>query len=542
MNRADHTTLVSLGLGEADMRTMGLWELPAAQPSQLVDAYLRRSNKKEDLATLRGHLRDIVRWAAAEGVLIRHVWFEQLSASKSYVRRHEFEKATQAVLDGESKTLAVWKTDRFDRRGMGAVGRMLDEFDMRRARLVSVSEGLDSSKGGRMVFAILSERAREEAKDIALRVKIGHDSHKAENRRGTGKPPFGLFSKRGSGTVEPHWTEFAAARRIAELVLSGMPTEPTAHTVNAEGIRTRGGHTFTGAAVSKLVQSPLFAGMVPQRERNVDDYGNPLGTWKGYGEPALDERGQPRLCGTGVVTPAEWYRMRALIRERTSEDRQKGKPGAKYLGTSVYHCGRLGEADALCLAPMAHRGGRYRCQARQTRGESVCLGVTTLASRIDFAVGQAWQRHVTALEPSDPVLMTIGRRWLAFSDPETQARKEGAMSALAAAQGRVQRLEDDYYLHGKLTEERYEELAAGQRATIETMSATLEALDRATDLSPLLDGDTLAESWEAASVPDRRMLLRCALGAHGVTVGPAARQGDTSPIEGRLAYDWISQG
>ncbi|MEU9109429.1 recombinase family protein [Streptomyces xanthophaeus] len=64
------------------------------------------------------------------------------SASKTYVRRQEFEKATQAVMDGRSKMLGVWKTDRFHRRGMGAVGRKLDEFDRRQSRLVSVSEGL----------------------------------------------------------------------------------------------------------------------------------------------------------------------------------------------------------------------------------------------------------------------------------------------------------------------------------------------------------------------------------------------------------------
>src|SRR5690606_40039290 len=70
------------------------------------------------------------------------VWFEQLSASKYYVRRQEFEGATRAVFDGLSKVLAFWKTDRFDRRGMGAVGRMLDEFDRR-------SEERRGGKGGR---------------------------------------------------------------------------------------------------------------------------------------------------------------------------------------------------------------------------------------------------------------------------------------------------------------------------------------------------------------------------------------------------------
>ena len=289
-----------------------------------MDAYLRRSNKKEDLTTLRGHLRDLVRYAKGEGLQIRHVWFEQLSASKAYVRRREFEGCTQAILDGLSKTMGVWKTDRFDRRGMGAVGRMLDEFDKRRARLVSVSEGLDSSKGGRMVFAILSERAREEAKDIALRVKIGHDSHKAENRRGTGVPPFGLHSPRldngkASGLVAPHPEEFPTARRIADLLLEGESAMGVANILNAEGITSRKGTTWSGGAISRLVQSPLFAGMVPQRERVEDEHGNPLGRWRGYGEPALDEKGSPRMCGTGIVTPGEWYLIRGKIDARTGE-------------------------------------------------------------------------------------------------------------------------------------------------------------------------------------------------------------------------------
>lgn len=105
-------------------------------------------------------------------------------------------------MDGQSKTLAGWKADRFDRRGMGAVGRMLDEFDRRQSLLVSISEGPASSLGGHTVFAILSERAREEAKGMAKRVKVGHDSDRAEGRRGTGRPPFGLCSAPGSGKVE----------------------------------------------------------------------------------------------------------------------------------------------------------------------------------------------------------------------------------------------------------------------------------------------------------------------------------------------------
>jgi site-specific DNA recombinase len=76
---------------------------------------------------------------------------------------------------------------------MGAVGSLLDELDKRRSRLVSVSEGLDSSKGERIVFAFLSERGRDEARDIAARVKIGPDAHRVLGRAPGGRPPFGVM-------------------------------------------------------------------------------------------------------------------------------------------------------------------------------------------------------------------------------------------------------------------------------------------------------------------------------------------------------------
>lgn len=528
--RADHATLEALGFTPEELSDMGLDRPATGDPASLCDAYLRRSAKREDLSTLRGHLRDIVRWCRAEGLQIRHVWFEQLSASKTYIRRMEFEKATKAVLDGLSKTMAVWKTDRFDRRGMGAVGRVLDEFDTRRARLVSVSEGLDSSKGGRIVFAILSERAREEAKDIGKRVKMGHDSHKGDGRRGTGRPPFGLFSPPGSGLVEPHPDEYPTARRLADLLLARKTTKVTAHTLNEEGHRTRSGKHWTPTAVSKLAQSPLFAGMVPNRERVTDEHGNPLDRWKGYGEPLTDGKGNTLRCGTGVVTPAEWHRIRGYIAGRVDPVWAKGKPEAKYIGTGFLKCPH-------CKGPSSHRGGRYRCEWSNTKGKDFCKGFATLAERVDFALGEMWIRHITSLEPGDPVLMEIGRRWLAFSDPQSEAEQVNTLEAVENAQKRLKKLEDDYYVYGKVSEERYEELSTGLSATISTMSAKLEEMTSA-DLSPLMDADTLREAWRVAEVADRRMLLKCAL--KSVTVKPAARRGDHTPIEERLDPDWVT--
>ncbi|MFE9935226.1 recombinase family protein [Streptomyces hirsutus] len=359
-------------------------------------------------------------------------------------------------------------------------------------------------------------------------------------------PPFGLYSEPGSGRVEPHPDEYDTACRLANLLLDKKTTKDTAHQLNEEGCRTRSGATWSPTAVSKLAQSPLFAGMVPVRRRKTDEHGNPLDSWEGYGEPLRNEKGEVIMCGQGVVTPSEWFKIKALIAERTDERWAKGKPEAKYLGTGSYRCGRLrdkkgtGELES-CGGSMSHRGGRYRCEVRQTRGKSICEGVVTLADRIDHAVGQAWIHHITALEPGDPVVVEMARRWLAFADPETQAKKDEVQKALEAAQWRVKKLEDDFYVYGKMDEERFEELSEGQRAVIESTAAILEGLDAEADLSPLTQVDTLREAWEAADMADKRMLLKCALGKQGITVRPAARQGDHTPILERLEFDWLSK-
>ncbi|KQV19091.1 MULTISPECIES: recombinase family protein [unclassified Kitasatospora] len=166
--RADRDALLGLGLAPAQLADLGLWEVVTGTPDELREGYVRRSRKQDDLTNLRSHVRDLAFWARKEGVTLRHIWFEQQSASKSWVRRTEFDGACDAVLTGVSKGLAVWKTDRLSREGIGKVGVLLDEFDKRGASLVSVSEGLDSRKGGRLLFAILSERAREEAAEIAF--------------------------------------------------------------------------------------------------------------------------------------------------------------------------------------------------------------------------------------------------------------------------------------------------------------------------------------------------------------------------------------
>ena len=140
------------------------------------------------------------------------------------------------------------------------------------------------------------------------------------------------------------------------------------------------------------------------------------------------------------------------------------------------------------------------------------------------------------------MITEIARRWSASADPEARARREEAEKALAAAQWRARRLEDDFYIYGKIDEERFEELREQQSVLIEDITATLEALNTEAGLLTPARADALREAWQAAGMADRRMLLRCALGENGIMVRPAARQGDPTPILERLEFDWLSGG
>ncbi|WP_338932624.1 recombinase family protein [Streptomyces netropsis] len=518
--------------------TQFLDDIAGCAPEDLADIYVRRSKPKEDRALLVKHAWDMVEAAHREDRKVRAVWWEQRSASKSYVRRNELEAGMAAVLEGHSKTLYVRKLDRFDRRGMGAVGSMLDALDNRRARLRVVKEGLDSSvPGQRIIFAVLAERAREEAQDIAWRTQEGKDTHKALGEWQGGIVPYGLERDPDQkGRIRHRVDEYPFAReKIAVPLLKGVSARKVAHALNAEGIRTRNGRLWTATTVAKLAHSPLWAGLLPDRERMLDEYGNPTGRWKHHGRPYLDENGRTVSVGQGVITPGERAIIEGKLAARTRPD-GRGKRPAEYLLTDTLRCGR-------CSGPMeggggAARGGRYHCRKWSKLGKDACLGVITLRKRVEETVTAMWWSHVSALETGDLALDAIARRWVSIKDPAKDARRKEIAAELDQVKARMEKLDHDHYVRGKLSEERYEILNEQQVKIRMSMEAEAEELARDSDLTALVtDPETLRETWEASPLDERRELIRCAL--RRVTIAPPYGRGDKTPMLERLTPVWV---
>lgn len=536
MERDDLATLRALGFKDDELKTLGLWDVPTGGPADLAEAYIRRSKKRDDLATLRAHVRDVCRTAAAQGKTIRHIWFEQRSASKAHVRREQFDSAIAAILAGLSKTLYVWKTDRLSRRGMGQVGLLLDDFDKRGARLVSVTEGLDSAQGGRMMFAWLSERAREEAKDIALRTKTGGDAHKAEGRWPGGVAPYGLYSPRGSGKLAHNPEEYKYARPlIAERLLDGVTPAEIANDLNKRKIPTRKGKLWRAQTVIHLAHSPSWAGLIPDRERATDEFGTPLEKWY-RGGPLMGVDGHPIACGEGVVTFAEWQKIQTIITGRSRPgsaigDRTRGVRKAATIMTGILRCPH-------CKGPMGNGGANYRCLARINQGVSVCVGVATNRNRVDDAMEAVWTNHILSLPVDSPTIHAIARRWLSYEDPAKEARKQAVLAALDRAASRELKLNKEFFLGtgGGMDEATYDLLRGDLAAQIVGLKAEIAELAKVGDLTPLMSSEALAVLWNGGGIEKRRALIHAAV--KQVTVLPAKHRGDRTPIGKRLVIEW----
>lgn len=508
-------------------------------PSKLCDLYLRRSKLQDDKTTLRKHEKDLRAWADRAGLSVRKIWLEEVSAFKAGVVREEFDKALAAVAAGEVKTLLVWKLDRLSRRGMGQVGFVLDKFEAISARLVAFIDGLDSSiSQHRGLFAWLAEQARSESYNISVRTTSTKAEKKLSGRWPGGQAPYGLRVK--GGRTKHNKKEYLNARLIATSLLDGMATGPLAEKMNSMEVKTRRGAQWRSSSITQLVRSPAFAGLMPVFERYIDTSGRDR--WRPTNEPLLNAKGKPVRVGKGVVTPAERLLILAKLRSRTSESLasgRRGKPAAQSLLSSYAKCGR-------CGGPMTKSGQQYRCYKRVNMGKSVCQGMTVLVKDADSVVEAAFMARVSTFTSESEIYRALALRWLAYDNPEANARREELITAADDASTRLERLDGAYFVKGQFKDPKGDERYAQMRGSIETQLAAikmeLDEISKNVNLSVLRDPQRIKQEWTSADLNQARQLLGIVM--HSVTILPPRGQGckrSWFELYSDLCFHWVGE-
>lgn len=510
-------------------------------PAKLCDLYLRRSSLQDDKTTLQAHERDLRERAAREGLTVRKIWKEELSAFKAGVKREEFDSAISAVLAGVVRHVLVWKLDRLSRRGMGQVGQVLDQFDAKGARLLAHMDGLDSSiPQHRGLFAWLAEQARSESYNTSTRTRRTKAEKKITGAWPGGQPPYGLRVRKGKTSTEQHPKEYEISRRIADGMLANKSGGAIADELNAEGLTTRRGGRWSSSTITQLAHSPAWAGLMPMHERYTDAMGRER--WRATDEALIGPDGAPVRVGVGVITEGERARILAGLRSRTSEGLatgRRGKPAAQSLLSGLLKCGR-------CGGGMTKGGPQYRCFRRVNMGKSACLGMTVSVEEIDDVLGAAFMSRVTSFKDSHELFQELARRWLSYKDPEADARRTELTFALDNAQSRRDGLDEAFYVQGRFQgpkgQHRYEQMRSVITGQIESVRSELTEIGNSTDLMILRDWERLNAAWQEADLLQARSLLRVVL--HSVRLLPPEGPGKRCSwykLYARCCFHWVGE-
>ncbi|MFF3938548.1 recombinase family protein [Streptomyces phaeofaciens] len=503
----------------------------------ICDLYLRLSLDRDGKTAIERQEADCRAWAERNGLTVRKVHIDRGRSGYKTVERKGFDAALAALTAGVVGTLIVWKLDRLSRKGIGQVGKVLDDIEKSGGRLVSVVDGLDTSnESARTVVAMLAELARSESKNLGTRVGHAKRYLRSKGQWIGGQPPYGLLIDAKTKKLVHDPEHAVYARLIADEALAGTSLVKIARLLNEYEILSPRGGQWNAASIMQLLRSPALAGLMPETESVETDDGERKYTGRVF--PYRDPETLDTVeIGEGIITGGEREQIIRTLRSRTfvHAGKRRPKPEGTALLTGLVYCAVPG-----CGRRMHRVGGSYQCMAR--RAGNQCIGASALAETVDQYVTEHFLTKLPTLEPDDSLLVAIADRWAHRMDPETFAKRDALTEEIQNEEARLADLEDARYVRGEFSgaaaAERYNRLSGRLRGRIDGLRGDLHRLPTPSlDVSPMLDGVTLREAWTGATNEERRERLSLAMDRVEVSKGV---RGQRIIPEQRIRIHWAN--
>lgn len=499
----------------------------------IADLYLRLSLDREGKTAIDRQEADCRAWCERNGITVRKVHIDRGRSGYKNVTRQGFDAALTAVTSGIVGVLVVWKLDRLSRKGIGEVGTALDAISRVGGRLVSVMDGLDTANdSARVTIALLAELARNESRNLGMRVSNAKRFLRQRGQWIGGQPPYGLKVDPDTKRLVPDPDTAVYARLMADEALSGKALVHVARFMNEHGIESARGGLWNASSVMQVLRSPAFAGLMPQTEYEEAADGTRKYTTKVV--PFRDPETLDTVSvGEGIITVGERELIIRQLESRTFADagKRRGHKQGNNLLVGIARC-------ELCGSRMSRAGTSYACaNNRMGRG---CEGVTAMVESLDGYVTRSFLSRLPALESEDPTLAAIAERWVQREDPEVFAKRDAIEAEISDEEARLTDLEEARYVRGEFNGpaaiDRYNRLAGRLRGRVEGLRADLRTLPvPAVDITPLLDSDLLRDAWEADDVTGRRDRLKLAIDRVVVRKG---RRGARFDGDARVEIVW----
>ncbi len=444
--------------------------------------YARISSDDGSALGVARQIDDCTKEANRRGWPVAEVFTDNdVSATKSK-RRPEYERLLSAIEAGAVDALVVYDVDRLTRTP-AELERFIDLADRHHVALASIGGEVDlATPQGRLTARIKGSVARHEVEQMGRRLRRKFQENAKEGKP-HGVTPFGyrrehVIDEQGRNIGYQEVIDTAQADAIRELyrmVIARESLRSLAKYLNDKGFRTGRGNPFAGNVVGNMLRNPRYAGHRTVAKQIIG---------KGVWEPIVDQDTYDQALA--VLTAPGRRHSRGL------------EP--KYLLSGIALCGREGCGAALRPNISTRRKPMY-----------VCPGCTKLTRQMDPVHEVVNVYMVERLSMPDVV-------------PHSPAKPDAlrvALGARDAVLGRMDTLADSFATG---------EITARQMARInEKLQEQLVVAERDVQrLQPnrILDGMTgpgAAAAWEAASIEQKRGIIRSMVKVTVLPVGPGIR-------------------
>lgn len=424
--------------------------------------YLRISQDRTgEQAGVKRQRQDCEALAASRGWELAGIYQDNDVSAYSRKPRPEFERLMDDIAAGRVDAVVAWATDRLYRRTTD-LDRLVDALAGIEVATVKSGDVDLTTADGRLRARILADVAQHESEKKGERVKAAAEQRARAGGYGGGSRRMG-FTKHANELVPD---EADAIREAYLRIAAGGSLESIAKDWRARFDGGPKGGYITGVQVREVLLRPMNAG---------------IATYLG------EEVG--RTTGPAIVDEDTFRTARAILTDPKRRTRP-GRPSETLLAGIMRcrYCERPVAGSSRDGGTKTPRVYTYACRAR-------C--VSRSRHRMDELI-------------SELVLARLQRDPEGFIEPATASKVTGNNSAAVEAEKMRDRLGAlaQLFAAGELEAADYATATKQARARLAELETKLAALSGTPNAARLLQSGDVSQAWEAASMSEKRAIIR----------------------------------
>ena len=329
----------------------------------------------------------------------------QLKALRKYALDREWDVAEEYVDEAKSATSAnrpafkdmiaaakgkvkpfdailVWKLSRFARNREDSV---LYKSLLRRQGIsvISMNEQVDESPAGYLLEGIIEVIDEFYSVNLSQDTLRGMRENATRGFRNGGSVPFGykvaLVEVEGvtKSKLTPDQIEAPIVQRAFELAYQGKGAKEVAKSLNADGLRTRGGKRFGATGINHIMRNEAYVGILIW---NKHDKRSGIRHRRSDSEVI-----RVTDCHPALVDQQVFDQVQEMLTARRPSVKNPRAVSSKYLLSGLTRCGLCG-STAIGTTGKSGKFLYYSCNNRNKKGHEACAAPSMNARKLESFV------------------------------------------------------------------------------------------------------------------------------------------------------------